>query len=75
MGSWRTKSGGLLERVPSSRTLLSVGMQYAFSTMTARPGPFKVPPQAPGRPLPDAGIYDQYPRWAMNHDILPGLVG
>ncbi len=76
-GDWILESGQTVHataafwNVPSSRTLRSVGMQYVFSTMTARPGPFRVPPQPLGRPLPDAGVYDQYPRWAMNHDILP----
>ena len=57
--------------VPSARTLRSVGLQYTFMDIKGLPGPFKVPPQPLGRPYPEAQVYDYYPRWAINDDILP----
>ncbi len=57
--------------VPSSRTLRSLGLEYVYGALIGRPGPFKVPPQPLGRPLPEAEVQDQYPRWAMNRDISP----
>ena len=57
--------------VPSTRTLRRVGLEYGMTEMTGVNGPFRVPPQPMGRPLPDAEIYDYYPDWAMNRDIRP----
>ena len=57
--------------VPSVRTLRAVGLRYAFTTSVAMEGPFKIPPQMLGSPLPDAEVYDYYPRWAMNRKIRP----
>ncbi|HKI83193.1 MAG TPA: GNAT family N-acetyltransferase, partial [Candidatus Krumholzibacteria bacterium] len=57
--------------VPSSRTMLSLGLRYAFASMHARPGAFRVPPQPLGSPLPEAEVFDAYPRWAMNRSIEP----
>ncbi|MCH7594158.1 MAG: hypothetical protein IIB27_06590 [Chloroflexi bacterium] len=57
--------------VPSTRTLRRVGLEYRFTEMSGVPGPFRVPPQPIGRPLPDIDIYDYYPEWAMNRDIRP----
>lgn len=57
--------------VPSTRTLRRVGLEYGFTEMSGVPGPFRVPPQPIGRPLPDVDVYDYYPAWAMNRDIRP----
>ncbi len=57
--------------VPSTRTLRRVGLEYGFTEMSGVPGPFRVPPQPIGRPLPEIEIYDYYPAWAMNRDIHP----
>ena len=57
--------------VPSVRTLRGVGLRYAFTTSVAMEGPFRIPPQMLGSPLPDAEVYDFYPRWAMNRKIRP----
>ncbi|MDA1257914.1 MAG: GNAT family N-acetyltransferase [Chloroflexi bacterium] len=57
--------------VPSTRTLRRVGLEYAFTEMSGVAGPFRMPPQPIGRPLPDAELYDYYPAWAMNRDIRP----
>jgi RimJ/RimL family protein N-acetyltransferase len=57
--------------VPSTRTLRRVGLGYGMTEMTGVKGPFRVPPQPIGKPLPDADIYDYYPDWAMNRDIRP----
>lgn len=76
-GNWILENGGLIYataaawNVPSSRNLRTLGMRYVFSTLVARPAPFRMPPQPLGSPLPGAEMRDQYPRWAMNRDILP----
>lgn len=57
--------------VPSTRTLRRVGLGYGMTEMIGVDGPFRVPPQPMGRPLPDADIYDYYPDWAMNTGIRP----
>ena len=57
--------------VPSVRTLRAVGLHYAFTTLEAMEGPFRIPPQPLGSPLPDAEVFDYYPRWAMNRKIKP----
>ena len=57
--------------VPSVRTLRAVGLRYAFTTSVTMEGPFRIPPQMLGSPLPDAEVYDYYPRWAMNRKIRP----
>ena len=55
--------------VPSARVLRSVGLAYVFSDLVAASGPFKVPPQPLGKPVPEADLLDHYPTWAMNPDI------
>ena len=57
--------------VPSARTLRGVGLAYGFSDLISRPGPFRVPPQPLGKPLPNADLANHYPDWAMNRDIRP----
>jgi GNAT superfamily N-acetyltransferase len=57
--------------VPSARTLRSVGLEYLFMDLEGKRGPALVPPQTLGAPYPGAMVYDYYPRWAMNQDILP----
>ncbi|MCH7739980.1 MAG: GNAT family N-acetyltransferase [Chloroflexi bacterium] len=59
-----------LWNIPSGRSLRRMGMRYAYSAMLGRPGPFLVPPQPIGEPLPGTPLYDYYPRWAMNKGIL-----
>ena len=58
-----------LWNVPSGRSLRRMGMRYTYSAMLGRPGPFLVPPQPIGEPLPGTPLYDYYPRWAMNKGI------
>ena len=55
--------------VPSTRALRSVGLAYVFSDLVAASGPFRVPPQPLGKPIPEADLLDYYPTWAMNPDI------
>ena len=57
--------------VPSARTLRSVGMQYGFTIMEGKREPFMIPPQTLGSPQRDTVLYNSYPDWAMNGDILP----
>ncbi len=57
--------------IPSARTLRSVGLRYAFMVVEGRPGPFMVPPQPLGSPRFGETLYDYYPDWAINKDILP----
>ena len=57
--------------VPSARTLRSVGLRYLFMVLEGKRGRVSVPPQTLGAPYPGAVLYDYYPRWAMNQDILP----
>ncbi|MDP6823646.1 MAG: hypothetical protein QF554_10175 [Dehalococcoidia bacterium] len=57
--------------VPSTRTLRRVGLEYGMTEMSGVAGPFRVPPQPIGRPLPNTDIYDYYPDWAMNRGIRP----
>ncbi len=56
--------------IPSGRNLRRVGMKYAYSTLIGSEGEFMVPPQPIGQPLPGQPVFDYYPRWAMNKDIL-----
>lgn len=56
---------------PSLRTLRSVGLRYVFTSMRGVEGPMKLHPQQLGVPLPNTPLYNYYPDWAMNHDILP----
>ena len=76
-GAWILEQGRLPMatvapfNVPSTRTLRRVGLEYGMTEMIGVNGPFRVPPQPMGRPLPDAEIYDYYPDWAMNRDIRP----
>ncbi len=55
--------------VPSGRNLRRLGMKYVYSAMIGRPGPFLVPPQPLGQPLPGQPMYNNYPTWAMNKNI------
>ena len=57
--------------IPSARTLRSLGLQYSLVTLEGSVKHFFVPPQPLGSPIPGAKVYDYYPRWAMNQDILP----
>ena len=57
--------------VPSARTLRSVGLQYTLVALEVGLKHFLVPPQPLGAPFPGVKLYDYYPRWAMNQDILP----
>lgn len=76
-GNWIHDNGGIIHatvafwNVPSSRNMRALGMHYVFSFMRARKGPFLVPPQPIGKPLPGVAVQDAYPRWAMNSEILP----
>ena len=57
--------------IPSVRLLRSIGLRYTLSDLTGNRGPFKVPPQPLGKPLPgDGKILDLYPIWAQNRDII-----
>lgn len=57
--------------IPSARTLRSVGLRYAFMIVEGEPGPFRVPPQPLGSPRANEILYNFYPDWAINKDILP----
>jgi hypothetical protein len=57
--------------VPSSRLLRSIGLRHVVSDLEGKFGPFRVPPKALGKPLPDAEIEDHYPLWAQNQEIKP----
>ena len=76
-GNWILEHGAVIHatvafwNTPSSRNMRSLGMEYVFSVMRGREGPFHVPPQPLGTPLPNTEIFDTYPRWAMNPDIRP----
>ena len=73
---WILDHGGLILassvqwNIPSVRLLRSMGLRYVLSELHGMPGPFKVPPQPLGKPLPDAQIHDMYPHWAQNKDII-----
>ena len=56
--------------IPSVRLLRSMGLRYVLSDLHGMPGPFKVPPQPLGKPLPDAEMHDIYPLCAQNKDII-----
>jgi hypothetical protein len=56
--------------IPSGRNLRRVGMKYTYSALISREGEFVVQPQPIGQPLPGQAVFDMYPRWAMNKDIL-----
>lgn len=75
-GNWILEQGGLILartsqwNIPSARLLRSVGLQYVLCDQKGQRGPFRVPPQPLGKPLPDAEIHDHYPLWAQNKDII-----
>lgn len=75
--SWILEQGGLILartahwNIPSARLLRSMGLQYALCDLVGQEGPFLVPPQPLGKPLRDVDVYNKYPIWGMNHDILP----
>ena len=56
--------------IPSGRNLRKLGLTYTYSALISQVGEFKIPPQPIGQPLPGHPVYDMYPRWAMNKDIL-----
>ncbi|MCH8910818.1 MAG: GNAT family N-acetyltransferase [Chloroflexi bacterium] len=56
--------------VPSGRNLRRLGMKYTYAAMISWVGPFQVPPQPLGQPLPGHPVFNRYPAWAMNQDIL-----
>ena len=60
--------------VPSARLLRSVGLKHVASIMTGIAGPFRIPPQPLGYPRQGTQIYNYYPDWAMNKEILPASV-
>ncbi|MEM7133992.1 MAG: GNAT family N-acetyltransferase [Chloroflexota bacterium] len=74
-GKWILQQGGLILartapwNVPSSRLQRSMGLRYIMCDIVGIPGPFRVPPQPLGKPLPDAELYNYYPDWAMNRGI------
>ena len=74
---WIIERGGLILvktapwNVPSARLFRSLGLKYVLSDLVGVPGPFRVPPQSLGQPRPDAKLYNYYPAWAMNGQILP----
>lgn len=76
-GSWILEQGRLPLatvapfNVPSTRTLRRAGLEYGMTEMSGMDGPFMVPPQPMGTPMPDVDIYDYYPDWAMNKGIRP----
>lgn len=57
--------------VPSARTLRSVGLRHVMTSMHGSPGAMNLAPQPLGAPYPGAVTHNLYPRWAMNHEILP----
>ena len=57
--------------IPSMRTLTSSGLRYLFQSMSGAAEEFKVPPQPLGMPRPNTKMYNLYPDWAINHQILP----
>ena len=57
--------------VPSARTLRSTGLTYGFASLHGTVGSMNLAPQALGAPFPGAETTNLYPRWAMNHEILP----
>lgn len=79
-GQWILSHGRLIYattaawNVPSARLLRSVGLKYVASIMTGIAGPFRVPPQPLGYPRRDAEVYNYYPDWAMNQEILSASV-
>ncbi len=56
--------------IASGRNLRRLGLTYTYSALISWEGKFMVPPQPIGQPLPNYPVYDKYPRWAMNKDIL-----
>jgi RimJ/RimL family protein N-acetyltransferase len=76
VGDFILRSGAIIYattghwNVPSGRSLRRLGMRYTHGLMLGMSGPFRVPPQALGEPLPGTPLYDYYPRWAMNKRIL-----
>ena len=76
-GNWILVHGATIHatvafwNVPSSRNMRSLGMEYVYSVMRGREGPFLVPPQPIGAPAPGIEVYNNYPAWAMNPAIRP----
>ncbi len=74
-GDWVLEQGATifasvaLWNVPSGRNMRRRGLRYVYSVMQGSFGPFKVPPQPLGTPMPGMLIHDQYPRWSMNKAI------
>jgi len=74
-GDWILGEGAVifasaaLWNVPSGRNIRRRGLRYVYSSMLGNIGPFKVPPQPLGTPLPGMTMTDIYPRWAMNKAI------
>jgi RimJ/RimL family protein N-acetyltransferase len=56
--------------VPSARLMRAMGLQYVLCDLEGRRSDFRVPPQPLGKPRPDAVIYDHYPAWAHNQEIV-----
>lgn len=56
--------------IASGRNLRKLGLVYTYSALISWEGQFMVPPQPIGQPLPGHPVYNKYPRWAMNKDIL-----
>ena len=57
--------------IPSMRTLTSSGLRYLFQSMSGATEEFRVPPQPLGMPRPNTKMYNHYPDWAINNQILP----
>ena len=76
-GSWILDQGKIVWwttstwNVPSSRLSRALGLAHVWSELIAVPGPFRMPPQPLGAPVPGAEMRQYYPSWAMNHEIKP----
>ena len=57
--------------VPSARTLRAVGLRHVMTSLHGTEGAMNLAPQPLGAPYPGAETHNLYPKWAMNHDILP----
>jgi len=75
-GDWILEQGAIpfasaaFWNVPSGRNLRRLGMRYTYSALISRVGKFRVPPQPLGQPRPGDLVFNQYPTWAMNKEIL-----
>ena len=73
---WILEQGGLILartspwNIPSARLLRSMGLCYTLCDVVGNRGPFRVPPQPLGKPLPNVEIHDHYPMWAQNQEIV-----